>query len=89
MTTISVRDLARNSSILDKYDYVEIVDKRKNELKGMFISAKYVKEFEKFIKRKKQKEIEELMQFAGMVNGEFEDMNSQDIKEKKKEKYYE
>ncbi|QCI27924.1 hypothetical protein [Caminibacter pacificus] len=87
MTTLSIRDLARNSSILDKYDFVEIVDKRKNKLKGVFISAKYAKEFEEFIKRKKEKEIKELLQFAGIANGEFEDMTSQKIKEKKREKY--
>jgi len=87
--TVSIRDLVRNSSIIENYDYVKVVDKRKNEIKGIFLSPKYAKEFQKFLKEKKQKEIDEFMQFVGMVNGEFEDMKVQDIKTKKKEKYYE
>lgn len=87
--TVSIRDLVRNSSIIENYDYVKVVDKRKNEIKGIFLSPKCAKEFQKFLKEKKQKEIDEFMQFVGMVNGEFEDMKVQDIKTKKKEKYYE
>ena len=59
----------------------------------MFVSEKYVDEVKKMLKErqksKKQKEIYEMKDYVGIFNGEFKDMTAQEIKAKKREKYYE
>lgn len=55
-TKIGIRELARNSNMLDGYDYVE--DKKTHEYKGLFISPKYADEFKAFLEDKISKELE-------------------------------
>lgn len=90
---LGVREITRNFSILENYDYVEIEDKKTHNVKGLFVSAELlddVKEFlNKKIKIKKQQELDEMMQFVGMVKSDFGDLKAQDIKAIKKEKYSE
>ncbi len=85
-----VREITRNFNILENYDYVEIEDKKTHDLKGLFVSAEFLDEVKNFIdkkiKTKKKQEIDEIMQFVGMVNGEFGELKAQDIKSMKKEK---
>ena len=92
-TKMGIRDITRNFSILDEYDYVEIEDKKTHKTKGLFVSQKYADEVKKMLedkaRLKKQKEIEEMKDYVGIFNGEFGDMSAQDIKAKKREKYYE
>ena len=57
--SIGIRELVKDSSILDKYDYIRIEDKKSHKLKGVFISNKYAKEIEEFLEKKKRKEIQE------------------------------
>jgi len=40
---IGIRELVRDTSILDRYDYIEIEDKKTHKSKGIFVSGKYVK----------------------------------------------
>ncbi len=91
--TVGVRELARNSNILDGYDYVDVEDKKTHEYKGLFISPKYAEDFKNYLAKKisqdKQKQLDELMGFAGILNAEIGDMSSSEIKASKKAKYYE
>lgn len=68
-TTIGLRDLARNSNILDGYDYVDVEDKKTHEYKGLFVSPKYADEFKSFLEEKEaieiQEQLDEIMQFVG------------------------
>ena len=57
--TIGIRELVKDTSLLDKYDYLKIEDKKSHKLKGIFISSKYAKDIEEFLEKKKQKEIKE------------------------------
>ncbi len=59
---ISINDLVNNSNILEKYDYIEIEDKKTHKLKGVFISGKTVDEFKKYLKKQKQKNIQEKLE---------------------------
>ena len=59
---IGIRELVRDTSILDRYDYIEIEDKKTHKSKGIFVSGKYAKDIEKFLKEKEQKEIEEKLE---------------------------
>jgi len=54
--TVGMRELARNSNILDGYDYVDVKDKKTQEYKGLFISPKYADEFKAFLEEKISKE---------------------------------
>ena len=56
---VGMRELARNSNILDGYDYVEVEDKKTHEYKGLFISPKYAEEFKAFLKDKIDKKAQE------------------------------
>ena len=89
---MGIRDITRNFSKLEDYDYIEIEDKKTHKIKGMFVSEKYIDEVKSMLKDRqksqKQKEIDEMKEYVGIFNGEFKDMTVQDIKAKKREKYY-
>ncbi len=90
MVTIKVgmRELARNSNILDGYDYVEVEDKKTHEYKGLFISPKYADEFKAFLEEKisaeHQLKLDRLMKYAGKgeVHERFNNLTSSEIREK-------
>lgn len=88
---IGVREISRNINILQEYDYVDIEDKKTKEYKGLFISSKYADEIKSFLDKKllkeRQKELDEIMQFSGIFNGESNNMSIKDIKKSKEEKY--
>jgi len=85
--TIGIRELSRNTKIMDNYDYIEIEDKKTHEKKGLLISPKYAEEFKKLLDEKinaeKQVKVNKIMQFAGIANGEFTNLTKQDIKKMK------
>lgn len=91
---IGIREVTRNFSILDKYDYVEIEDKKTHKIKGMFISERLLDDVRKFLEDKEAKEIkkklDEIKQFTGKgkIYKRFEGLTSREIREKiAKEKY--
>ena len=91
---IGIRDLVRNASLLEEYDYVEIEDKRTHEYKGLFISPKYAQEMKQILEEKLAKEREEklnrLKKFIGSnkVQDRFNDLSSSEIRRKVvREKY--
>ena len=83
ITTIGVRDISRNINLLQNYDYLDIEDKKTKEYKGLLISAKYADEIKAFLKKKLQKELDEIMQFAGIASGDTKNMTIQEIKAKR------
>ncbi len=86
--TVGIRELARNSNILDGYDYIEVEDKKTHEYKGLFVSPKYADEFKAFIDNKVSSEhqlkLNRLMKYAGKgeVHERFNDLTSSQIREK-------
>ena len=60
-----------------------------NEYKGVFISSRYadiVKEFlEKEIIKQKKKKLNDIMQFAGMMDGETNNLSIQELKSQKED----
>ncbi len=91
---VGMRELSRNSNILDGYDYVEVEDKKTHEYKGLFISPKYADEFKAFledkISKEIQKQLDEINQYAGKgrVHERFNNLTSSQIRKKvAKEKY--
>ena len=94
-TMVGIREIARNSNILDGYDYVEVEDKKTHEYKGLFISPKYAHEFKAFLDNKIAKEHQEkldrVMRFVGnnKVDERFDQLTSSEIKKKKAQEQYE
>ena len=86
---VGIRELARNSNILDDYDYVEVEDKRTHEYKGLFISPKYADEFKKFleakISKKNKDKFDRVMKYAGKgkIEERFDNLSPSEIKAKK------
>ena len=85
---VGVRELARNSNILDGYDYVEVKDKKTHEYKGLFISPRYADEFKAFldhkISKEMQKKLDRIEKYTGKVKiyKRFDNLTSSQIKEK-------
>lgn len=83
-TTLSIRDLARNTNILQQYDYVDIEDKKSHEYKGLFISPKYADEFRKLLEKKimdeRQRDLDEILQFVGIGSGDVGDMTNKEMR---------
>jgi len=86
--TVGMRDLARNSNILDGYDYVDVEDKKTHEYKGLFISPKYADEFKSYldnkISKQQQEKLDRIMKYAGKgeVLERFNNLTSSQIREK-------
>jgi len=86
--TIGLRELSRNTRILDDYDYVEIEDKKTHKLKGLFISPKYADEFKRFLKekisKKQQEKLDRLMKYTGKneILTKFDNLTSSQISKK-------
>jgi len=89
--TIGVRDISRNINYLQNYDYIDIEDKKTKEYKGLLVSSKYADLIKEFLKKKiaqeRQKELDEIMQFAGIASGDTKNMSVQEIKAKKIDRY--
>jgi len=56
MNTISISDIQRNLHKLDNFDIVEVVDKKRNQIKGYFLDKKYHGYVEEIIQAQKEKE---------------------------------
>ncbi len=84
---MSIRELTRSGSKIADYDYIDIEDRKSHEYKGVLISAKYADDVKAFLEKKiakeKQKKLDEIMQFAGILSGATENMSVQEIKAKK------
>ncbi|OQY16145.1 MAG: hypothetical protein B6I36_10840 [Desulfobacteraceae bacterium 4572_35.1] len=89
--TVGIRDLIRDSSILDNHDYVDIEDKRSHTYKGLFVAPKYAQELKAYldekIKAEKSSVLHEVMQFAGSAGGEFNNNSIQELTTEKRARY--
>jgi len=90
-TTVGIRELARNSKILEQHDYVDVVDKRTHIYKGLFVSPRYAEEFKAYlarkIKKEKRKSLDDIMQFAGISDSQFGENSVQKLTAEKRKKY--
>ena len=76
MQTISVSDIQRNLHKLDNFNIVEIVDKKRNQIKGYFLDSSYQPLIEKLIGKNNQKK-NNLLNIVGIINnGEEETRDS-------------
>ncbi|MCB4746911.1 MAG: hypothetical protein LGB68_07190 [Sulfurovum sp.] len=67
MNTISISEIQRNLHKLDSFDIVEVVDKKRHQVKGYFLDKKYhdfVEELFQAKENKKNKAIEEFRKIS-------------------------
>lgn len=55
MQQISISDIQRNLHKLDNFDIIEVIDKKRNQIKGYFIDHKYAGFIQELIENKMQK----------------------------------
>jgi len=85
---LGIRDITRNFSILYDYDYVEIEDKKTHQIKGIFVSEKYLDDVKALIESKKAEEIQrkkdELRRLTGKgrVSKRFDGLSSSEIRQR-------
>ena len=75
MQTISISDIQRNLHKLDDFNIVEIVDKKRNQIKGYFLDSSYQSLIEKLIDKQEQKK-NNLLNIVGIVNSGEDTRNS-------------
>jgi len=76
MQTISISDIQRNLHKLDDFNIIEIVDKKRNQIKGYFLDSSYQSLVEKLIGKKEEKK-NNLLNIVGIVDsGEEETRDS-------------
>ena len=55
MNTISISEIQRNLHKLDNFDIVEVVDKKRHQVKGYFLDKKYRDVVEELFQKKQKK----------------------------------
>jgi len=68
---ISISQIQRNLHQLDHFDIIEIVDKKRNQIKGYFLDSSYKPLIEQLIHKKEQKD-NNLLKIVGIVSGNHE-----------------
>ncbi|MCD6212664.1 MAG: hypothetical protein J7J02_06740 [Sulfurovum sp.] len=66
MNTISISDIQRNLHKLDNFDIVEVVDKKRNQIKGYFLDKKYHDFVEELFQKKENKNASKLKALESM-----------------------
>ncbi len=90
---MTLRELANNPKLLDKYSSVEIFDKRKKERRGIYLSELEAKRYREFAKKKlsslQKKDIKDgiLPDFFGIGTGEVGDLTKEEEKTIRYKKY--
>ena len=77
MQKISISEIQRNLHTLDNFDIIEIIDKKRNKIKGYFIESKYAS-FVKELSSKVGHEKKGRVSLKGMLH---QYANTQNIKE--------
>jgi len=78
MQQISISQIQRNLHTLDNFDIIEVIDKKRNKVKGYFIDSKYVSYVEEIAsklqqaKKRSQSAAGILSHYASPENAELE-----------------
>ena len=80
MNTISISDIQRNLHKLDNFDIVEVVDKKRHQIKGYFLDKKYKGAVEALLKEKKNKNAKKLEALEAMGSYALGGSDIKDIK---------
>ena len=88
MTKMGVREFTKNFNKLQDIDFIEIIDKKTNKLKGIYLSAKEAIKVKKLLeenkKEEKEKKLFKIMKYAGKmrVDENLKDLSKKELKMK-------
>jgi len=68
MEQISISEIQRNLHILDNFDIIEVIDKKRNKIKGYFIESKYASLVEELSKRVEEKKKQNRKSLRGVLS---------------------
>ena len=68
MEQISISEIQRNLHILDNFDIIEVIDKKRNKIKGYFIESKYASLVEELSKRVEERKKENRKSLRGVLS---------------------
>ena len=81
MNTISISEIQRNLHKLDNFDIVEVVDKKRNQVKGYFLDKKYHAFVEELLANKERKNAKKLKALESMGTYALGGSDIEEIKE--------
>jgi len=80
---MSIRAMTRNVCILTEDAYLDLEDKKTHDYKGVIESSRRAEEIKDFLaaklSKKKNDELEEILQFARIANGDTGDKSIQEL----------
>jgi len=80
MNTISISEIQRNLHKLDNFDIVEVVDKKRHQVKGYFLDKKYHDFVEELFQAKENKNANKLKALESMGSYALGGSDIKDIK---------
>ena len=81
---VGVRDFTKDFNKFQNSDIVEILDKKTNQLKGIYLSFEMAQKVKNFLEEEKKEKLSKIMKYAGKieVKDEFKNLSKKEIKEK-------
>ncbi len=87
MQTISISEIQRNLHKLDSFDIVEIIDKKRNKIKGYFLDSSYQSLIEKLTQNKEIKK-NNLLNIVGVIDSkEDTEVTKESLREERLSRY--
>ena len=82
MIRVGVREFTKNFSKYQNIEMVEIVDKKTDEVKGVFISPEAAEKVKEILSQRKKEKIEGILKFAGTMemDDKFKDLTKEELK---------
>jgi len=84
---VGVKEFIKDFNKLQNVDIVEIIDKKTNNLKGIYLSKEEAQRVKKLLEKEKEKEkkemLKDIMQFAGSIgiDEKFKHLEGKELKE--------
>ena len=67
MERISISEIQRNLHTLDNFDIIEVIDKKRNKIKGYFIESKYASLVEEISKKVEERKKQNRKSLRGIL----------------------
>lgn len=86
MQSLSVSEIQRNLQHLNDFDVLEVVDKKRNKVKGYFLDSRYKGLVEELLE-KRQSNRKNLLGLIGCANGSDPSLTVKQIRDERLKKY--
>ena len=68
MEQISISEIQRNLHTLDNFDIIEVIDKKRNKVKGYFVESKYASFVEEMSKKVEERKKQNRKSLRGVLS---------------------